>query len=117
MLHFYRDVLHCEVERELPELGLVQLRAGEALIDIVPVESELGKLGGRPPTQNGRNVDHICLKIAALAEDDIRNYLASFAINTPEFSERYGAEGFGRSVYINDPEGNVIELKIAKPSE
>ena len=49
MVRFYSNVLGCAVERELPpETGLVQLRAGQSLIDIVDVESELGRAGGPP---------------------------------------------------------------------
>lgn len=111
MLYFYRDILGCPVERELAELGLTQLRAGTALIDIVTVESELGKLGGKPPVQNGRNVDHFCLQLTPFEEAELIQYLHTHDIQTEDFAERYGAQGFGRSLYINDPEGNVVELK------
>ncbi|MFM2589113.1 VOC family protein [Vibrio sp. TBV020] len=111
MLAFYQDILACPIERELPELGLTQLRAGNALIDIVTVDSELGQLGGKAPQQNGRNVDHFCLQTAMFDEQQLRDYLHSHNIATNDFVERYGAQGFGRSVYIEDPEGNVVELK------
>ena len=114
MLVFYRDFLGCPLERELdPAVGLVQLRAGSGLIDLVPVDSELGKLGGGPPRQDGRNVDHVCLRIAAMDEQRLLALLDEAGIEHSEFAERYGAEGFGRSLYINDPEGNVVELKFA----
>lgn len=116
MLNFYCDVLNCSVERELEELGLVQLRAGSALIDIVPVDSELGLAGGRAPSQDGRNLDHFCLKIGLVTKAELVAYLSNNSVAVPEFSERYGAEGFGDSVYINDPEGNVVELKFEKVS-
>ncbi len=112
MLRFYCDLLNCSVERELPDLGLVQLRAGTALIDLVSVDSELGKLGGKPPQQDGRNMDHICLRIAPLEEAELTRILNQQGIDTTEFAERYGAEGYGRSIYINDPESNVVELKF-----
>lgn len=111
MLKFYRDVLGCPVERERTDLGLTQLRAGNALIDIVTVDSKLGKLGGRPPEQNGRNVDHFCLQLSPFIEEDLLLYLESQGVETGEFSKRYGAQGFGRSLYVYDPEGNVVELK------
>ena len=44
-LRFYRDVLGCPEERRLDALVLVQLRAGSGLIDLVPVDSPLGKAG------------------------------------------------------------------------
>ncbi|MDF2155851.1 VOC family protein [Vibrio sp. CAU 1672] len=111
MLHFYQDILGCPIERELPTLGLTQLRAGSALIDIVTVDSQLGQLGGGAPTQNGRNVDHFCLQLAPFDEQALLDYLHNHNIETKSFAERYGAQGFGRSLYITDPEGNVVELK------
>ena len=112
MLNFYQNVLSCRLERELPELGLIQLRAGSALIDIVPVNSELGRLGGGPPSQGGRNLEHFCLTVAELDESQLLQYLADHDIDAGEPAERYGASGFSRSVYIHDPEGNVVELKL-----
>ena len=113
MLEFYNEFLGCNLERELDQsVGLVQLRAGNALIDIVPVDSELGRLGGGPPRQDGRNVDHFCLCIADLDEARLLAELESKGISNSGFAERYGAQGFGRSIYIDDPEGNVVELKF-----
>jgi glyoxylase I family protein len=112
MLHFYRDLLGCEVERELPaELGLVQLRAGSALIDLVPVESQLGRVGGGPPSATENNVDHFCLQLAPLPEEELARYLADNGIEVGRFEQRYGAQGFGNSVYIRDPQGNTVELR------
>ncbi len=112
MLKFYCDVLGCHVERALPpEKGLVQLRAGNALIDIVPIDSELGQLGGKAPSQDGRNIDHVCLQVAPFAESQLLDYLDSNNVVHSGFAERYGAQGFGRSIYIKDPEGNEVELK------
>lgn len=113
MLAFYCDVLGCEVEREVAELGLTQLRAGNALIDLVTVDGELGRLGGSAPGPEGRNLDHFCLRIAPIAEEDLTSYLQSRGINVPIFLKRYGAQGYGSSVYIEDPEGNTVELKLA----
>ena len=112
MLHFYGTVLGCPVERELPqEIGLVQLRAGAALIDLVAVDSKLGRIGGGPPTANENNVDHFCLQINTQPEKAISDYLTSHGIKVGTFERRYGAQGFGNSVYLNDPEGNTVELR------
>ena len=112
MLQFYCDVLGCTVERALPpSQGLMQLRAGNALIDLVTVNSELGRMGGGPPSQDGRNVDHVCLQIHAVTEDALIAYLDRCGIRHSGFETRYGADGFGRSIYLDDPEGNVIELR------
>ncbi|NOI81323.1 VOC family protein [Vibrio tubiashii] len=114
MVHFYQDILGCVIEREKFDIGLTQLRAGSALIDIVTVDSELGRMGGKAPQQNGRNVDHFCLQVSAFEEEELLDYLKQHNITTSGFAERYGAQGYGRSVYVEDPEGNVVELKPFK---
>lgn len=112
MLHFYCEILGCQLERSLPAAdGLVQLRAGAALIDLVTIDSALGWLGGGPPKQDGRNVDHVCLTIAPRPQAELLDYFERHGIEHSEFAERYGAQGFGPSLYVQDPEGNVIELR------
>ncbi|WP_409524493.1 VOC family protein [Nitrincola sp. MINF-07-Sa-05] len=112
MLAFYVDVLGCVVERELPpEKGLIQLRAGNALIDLVTTDSEMGRKGGEAPAETGRNLDHFCLLLEPLSEQEILDYLHNKGIEGGEFIERYGSEGMGRSVYIEDPDGNTVELR------
>ena len=114
MLHFYCQVLACKLERQLPAIGLIQLRAGSSLIDLVALESELGRLGGKAPDQNGRNMDHLCLLIEKVDEQALLSYLLDKGIAAQGFAQRYGAEGFGPSIYIVDPEGNTVELKLSK---
>lgn len=111
MLAFYRDVLGCSLERSLPESGLFQLRAGNSLIDLVDVSGELGRAGGRPPDPNARNMDHFCFRIEPFDEVALREHLRSHGIEAGEAKWRYGAEGNGPSIYLEDPEGNTIELK------
>ena len=110
-LGFYRDVLGCILERSLEDMGLYQLRAGRSLIDLVPVESELGRMGGAPPGSDGRNVDHIALRIDPFDAAALRTHLQAHGITMGEVARRYGAEGQGPSIYIEDPDGNTIELK------
>ena len=112
MLYFYGTVLGCPIERELsPEFGLVQLRAGTALIDLVAVDSELGRAGGGPPTEGNNNMDHFCMQLTPQPEEEISRYLASHGIEVGSFERRYGAQGYGNSVYLHDPEGNTVELR------
>lgn len=115
MLDFYGGVLGCAIERRLDDLGLVQLRAGTSLIDLVPVASELGRAGGSGPSPDpaagGRNLDHFCLRVLPFDEAAIRAHLARHGVTSGPVERRYGAEGMGPSIYLQDPEGNTLELK------
>lgn len=112
LVTFYRDVLGCAVERESSTaLGLVQLRAGDSLIDIVSVDGEIGRRGGRAPGREGRNLDHFCLFLNRFDEAAIREHLLAHGVDPGETVERYGARGSGPSIYIDDPDGNTVELK------
>jgi glyoxylase I family protein len=112
MVAFYCDVLGCTVERQLsPEFGLVQLRAGESLIDIVSIDGTIGRRGGAPPGTEGRNMEHFCVRLEQFEEDAIRAHLSRFGVRGSDLETRYGAEGNGPSIYIQDPEGNTVELK------
>jgi len=113
MIEFYCTVLNCVVERDTgPELGLTQLRAGSALIDIVSVAGKLGQMGGDAPTGSGNNLDHFCLRLKPVSEEVIREQLLEYGTEVGEFSRRYGAEGFGNSIYIRDPDDNIVELRL-----
>jgi glyoxylase I family protein len=90
---------------------LLQLRAGSSLIDLVTLEGPLGRAGGAPAGSEGRNVDHFCLRIEPFDEPALRAHLATHGIAAGEAVQRYGAEGSGPSLYITDPDGNVVELK------
>jgi glyoxylase I family protein len=111
MLRFYCDVLGCTVARRQDAIGLVQLRAGRSLVDLVPVDGELGRAGGAPPGKEGRNVDHFCFRVEPFDEAAIRSQLNAHHVAAEPTVSRNGAEGEGPSIYIADPEGNVVELK------
>lgn len=111
MLRFYCDALGCTVERRQDEIGLVQLRAGRSMIDLVPVDGKLGRMGGAPPGREARNLDHLCLRVEPFDADSIRAQLAQHGVDAGPVESRYGAEGEGPSMYLTDPEGNVVELK------
>ena len=98
----------------IPHTRLTQLRAGDALIDIVAVDSELGRAGGGPPGRSGNNLDHFCLELRDVGQSELRDWLLSRGVDCREFETRYGAGGFGPSVYIEDPDGNTIELRPDK---
>jgi len=111
MMRFYEQVLGARLERILEEYGLWQLRLGNALIDLVDVEGKLGRQGGAPPGVEGRNVDHVCLQVLPWDGEAVLAHLAAHGLTEAQISARYGAQGYGPSVYITDPEGNTIELK------
>jgi catechol 2,3-dioxygenase-like lactoylglutathione lyase family enzyme len=108
---FYSEVLGCGFEKWQEPLGLLQLRAGSSLIDLVTLDGPLGRAGGAPAGQEGRNVDHFCLRIEPFDEPALRAHLQAHGIAAGEAVQRYGAEGTGPSLYITDPDGNVVELK------
>lgn len=107
---FYIDVLGARWEKKQEAVGLYQLRAGSALIDLVPVDGKLGRMGGAAPAPEGRNVDHICFRVLPWDGEAVLAHLKSHGIES-EIVSRYGAEGEGPSVYLSDPEGNNLELK------
>jgi catechol 2,3-dioxygenase-like lactoylglutathione lyase family enzyme len=111
MVRFYGEVLGCPVERRQDEIGLVQLRAGASMIDLVPVDGKLGRMGGAAPGAQARNVDHFCLRVEPFDAAAIGAHLAANGIEAGPVEQRYGAEGEGPSIYLTDPEGNVVELK------
>jgi glyoxylase I family protein len=101
-IEFYRTVLGCRVERELQQPRLVQLRAGASLVDLVPA----------PAAERGAgNMDHFALRLATFDAAALQAHLRRHGVDPGQVHERYGAEGYGPSLYITDPDGNTVELK------
>lgn len=99
MLEFYTQVLGCILEKVNGQLH--HLRVGSSLIDLVPSDEDI-------PTHN---MDHFCLRLEAPDWDRISNHLAKHGIEASQPASRYGADGMGLSMYLEDPEGNQLELK------
>src|SRR3990172_9713552 len=108
MIAFYTRVLGCTLEGPRDDIGLYQLRAGRSMIDLVPVGGRLGKAGGAAPGREGRNLDHFCVRVEPFDEKAIRSHLESLGIAAGEVASRIGDEGAGPSIYLSDPEGNVV---------
>ena len=103
-LDFYVRVLGLVEERRLDAIGLIQLRAGTSMVDLVPADP--------PPTHEGRNVDHFCIGIDADDMHAVASWLREHGVEVlGEPTERYGARGTGLSLYVLDPDGNIVELK------
>ncbi|HLI79301.1 MAG TPA: VOC family protein [Candidatus Binataceae bacterium] len=105
MLNFYTQVMGLAEERRIAQIGLIQLRAGRSMIDLVPVE-------GDETHARARNVDHVCLGIEMTDMESLASHLKASGVEVMgEPATRYGAHGMGLSIYVRDPEGNIIELK------
>ena len=115
MIAFYTETLDCRLERGPGEIGLAQSRVGDSLIDLVDVNGPLGQKGGGRPDHQAHNVDHVCLLLESWDEPAILSHLENNGIKPGSIETRYGATGFGPSLYFRDPEGNTIELKGARP--
>ena len=116
MERFYCEVVGCVVVRRRTDLGLIHLGAGSTMIDLVDIE---GPLGGRRPGDGAdppvgikeRNMDHFCLRVTPFDAPAISAHLRAHGVEPREIGTRFGAEGDGPSLYLDDPEGNRVELK------
>ena len=110
MTRFYCEVLGCVLEKEQLDLGLIQLRAGRALIDLLQAGGRIDRPeSGAPGT--GQNMDHVCLRIEPFDAAALKTWLAAHDVRRGEHATRYGSDGYGPSLYLFDPEGNMVELK------
>jgi len=110
LARFYCDVLGCSLEKEQRELGLTQLRAGRSLIDLLQVGAKIDRPENGAPGA-GRNMDHLCLRVESFDVEALKAHLGAHGARLGEQGVRYGADGFGPSLYLFDPEGNMVELK------
>ncbi len=111
MVRFYADVLGCRLEKGPGDAGLAQLRAGRSLIDLVDTKGPIGRQREHPADQARANMDHFCVLVQPWNEAAIRAHLERHGVSVPDADDRYGATGTGPSIYIEDPEGNTVELK------
>ncbi len=110
-LGFYCNVLGCSVERGPLPSGLIQLRAGASLIDLVRADIRPGQPNDGSSDMMHRNVDHICIGVRPFDETSLRAHLKAHDIEIVDSGINYGAEGNGPFVYLRDPAGNGVELK------
>ena len=102
-MHFYCDILGGREERRVDRRGLVQLRAGASMVDLIDASDS--------PPDGAPNMDHFALRLESLDVDAVRDYLTSYGIEMGEVRTRVGARGAGPSIYVIDPDGNTVELK------
>jgi len=115
MVDFYEKVLGCQLERRQDELGLVHLRAGSALVDLIDIAGRLGRAAGDTTGATAgattANLNHMCLRVAAFDLEEVRRQLERHGVEVGEIRERYGSTGSVTSIYLRDPEGNGLELR------
>lgn len=99
---WYHDRLGLEPER------FDEWERGEAPFASVRIdETTVVDLLESPP--DGTNVDHVCLVVegadlgAVARSDDFE------VVEGPDV--RWGAQGWGTSVYVRDPDGHLVELR------
>jgi glyoxylase I family protein len=111
MKRFYCDVLGGTMADEDTDIGLYQVRIGNHIVDLMPVDEPSGRKGGPAPGADGHNMDHFAIQVTPYYDDAIREYLAACGIDLGATIIRGGAEGEGPGIHIKDPEGNTVELK------
>jgi glyoxylase I family protein len=110
MARFYCEALGCTVEKEQADIGLTQLRAGRSMIDLLAVGSTIDRADSGTPGE-GRNMDHLCLRVEPYDSAQLVAHLTAHGARLGTEGRRYGADGYGQSLYLFDPDGNMVELK------
>ncbi len=103
MLDFYSNVLGLEGVRvdewQRGEVPFPSLRVDAAtLIDLMHGE------------RSGTNLDHFCLVIEPIDLDRLATEGGLDVARGP-LDGLFGAQGYTRSLYIHDPDGNLVELR------
>lgn len=139
MFDFYHRVLGCSIDEPRDDHvnrfggALTHLRAGSSYIDLLAYDThrltEEGQaaatrmhaggagLGTRPLADvklscETSTLDHLCLRIDPFDQQKMLEYLGEENVEIVTAGDkRLGADGVGPSVYVRDPEGNVVELK------
>ena len=106
-------LLGCQiVEDRTRTIGLLQLSLGNSMLDLVDVNGELGRAGGSGPGPVGRNLDHFAVRVAPFDAKEIMEFFKQNGIKAIQASQLLlGADGYGPAIFIEDPDGNRIELK------
>ena len=111
-IKFYTDILGLEPLRvdefrsgELP-FPCARINS-ETIIDLKPWPDEEPVIDGR------RNLDHYCLVLEPTDMNQLSSHLREqgVTVNSEEPVQRSGARGMATSIYIEDWEGNQIEVR------
>lgn len=109
-VRFYRDVLGFAPVRlaEFVE-GTVLFPSvrvsASTIIDMFPKTMWSGAVA--------RNPNHFCIVLDALGVRAVKRRLARLKIPITRRDDRnFGARGFGRSIYFDDPDGTSVEVRF-----
>lgn len=139
MFDFYHRILGCTIDEPRDEHvnrfggALTHLRAGSCYIDLLAYDAhhltEEGRQAASRMHAGGiglgskrldelnlssetSTLDHLCLRVDPFDKQQLMKYLEGENVRiVAHGDQRLGADGVGPSVYVSDPEGNVIELK------
>lgn len=101
-LAFYRDALGLQPVR------VDEWRRGEAPFPSVRVD-EGTIIDLLQVARSGENADHFCLVIEKVDLEAVKASGRFDVVDGP--GPRFGARGEGTSLYVRDPDGNVVELR------
>ncbi|MGT2494428.1 VOC family protein [Cupriavidus basilensis] len=112
LMRFYVDVLGCSLERVQPDFGLIQLRRRRRPDRPGRAGRPARPRGRRRPGQ-GRPEPRLTSACASppFDADALGAHLRAHGVEPGPVEVRFGAEGKGPSIYVQDPDGNVVELK------
>jgi catechol 2,3-dioxygenase-like lactoylglutathione lyase family enzyme len=103
---FYCELLGATLDHVNLKFSLVQLRFGQALIDLLPLDP------AAPTPSPEAGMDHLCLSIRCEDLRKVADALQAWGVTVEgEVVERRGAFGQGPSLYLRDPDGYRVELK------
>lgn len=110
-LRFYTEVLGLQPERvpqwQAGEVRFPSLRLNaDTIIDLFASDQE--PLGGEAP----RNLDHFCMVIEPTDMEALKASFQQMGVDIQAGpGKRWGSHGDGISLYIYDPDNNVVELR------
>ena len=102
IVEWYRDEIGLEV------LRLDEWRRGEVLFVSLRV-SPTTLIDVMQGERTGENVNHVALLVEDVDVDELAASGRFPIVMGP--ADLYGAQGNGRGIYINDPAGNLVELR------
>lgn len=111
--HFYRDLLGCDIERwdayVNAEVKFPSLRISDTfIIDVFPPAMWLND----KQTASTPNINHFCIATTPVHWQHIFNYVKDSGISLVKGPDEFwGARGNGISIFVQDPEGNTLEVR------